>query len=63
MKILSKPEERKLKAFPIHKEGVQLFKVDHMNQQMQEVTMMTAFSKKLLELPHYKKKSEKLKSF
>ena len=58
MKILSKPEERKLKAFPIHKEGVQLFKVDHMNQQMQEVTMMTAFSKKLLELPHYKKIGE-----
>jgi len=55
MKLLTKPEESKLRAFPIHKEGVQVFKVDHMNQQMQEVKAMTEFSKQLLQLPHYKK--------
>lgn len=55
MKLLTKPEESTLKAFPIHKEGVQVFKVDHLNQQMQEVKTMTELSKQLMQLPHYKK--------
>lgn len=55
MKLLTKPEESKLKAFSIHKDGVQVFKVAHLDQQIQEVRTMTELSKQLMQLPHYKK--------